>query len=262
MCKKNIEILEELKTYQKELFSDLEVKDMKRKFVKHGFVKISNLVDSETKKNICSEVKALASDFSERRDLVLKTTGNTPRHLNIVRSQYISEKGGLIPTLSRSPEFTKTLELIAGEKFYPAPEADEEFVITEQTKAGDTHGWHWGNFAYALIWVVQTPPVEFGGMLQCVPHTYWNKVDPQVNQSLCDNSIETHRLETGDIYLLRTDTTLHRTVPLAGDGEVRVILNMTWGNLSDKTKIMSFDDRWWDNVNAKEAKLTNGQCSI
>ena len=126
------------------------------------------------------------------------------------------------------------------------PSEDELFLITCQEKPGDTHGWHWGDFRYALIWLLEAPPVEYGGMLQCVPHTRWDKQNPQINRYLIENPIRTYGFVTRDIYLLKTDTTLHRTVPLDREAR-RIILNMTWGCPDDLTRPLQGNDRWWSN---------------
>ena len=33
---------------------------------------------------------------------------------------------------------------------------------------------------FTVIWIIEAPSSEYGGMLQCVPHTDWNKDDPRV----------------------------------------------------------------------------------
>jgi hypothetical protein len=89
-------------------------------------------------------------------------------------------------------------------------------------------------------------------MLQCVPHTRWDKTDPRINEYLCANPIRTYGFVHGDIYLLRTDTTLHRTVPLTTDA-TRIILNMTFASEADLRRGLTGDDRWWEDSAAKAA---------
>jgi hypothetical protein len=101
--------------------------------------------------------------------------------------------------------------------------------MTKQERAGDTHGWHWGDFSFTLIWIIEAPGIESGGMLQCVPHTDWDKADPRVHEYLVKYPIKSYYHRTGDIYFLRTDTTLHRTVPLTHD-TTRIILNTCWAS--------------------------------
>jgi hypothetical protein len=95
-------------------------------------------------------------------------------------------------------------------------------------------------------------------MLQCVPHTRWNKSNPRIHEYLCDNPIQTYGFTTGDIYFLRTDTTLHRTVPLNRD-TTRVILNMTWAAEKDLRRSLDGEDRWWEDSTAEAAQAIHAK---
>lgn len=227
--------------------------DLETRFHRDGFVIVRDIVAEAVRQAIRKEVLALIEREVERRDLFLETTGNTPRFMSVVRSELIAEHGHLIRELYRSAPLTKALSRIAGEPLFPCPSKDEEFLITLQEKKGDTHGWHWGDFSFALIWIIDTPPISTGGMLQCVPHTRWDKSNPRIHEYLCMNPISTYGFRPGDIYFLRTDTTLHRTVPLISDAR-RIILNMTWAAKKDLERGLVGNDRWWENSNAPAAR--------
>lgn len=228
---------------------------LRNRFAKFGFLLVTDFLHAVAKKKIKEQVLNLLAEHSERRDLALKTTGNTPRKMSVVRSEVIADKGDAVVGISKSPELLSFLGDIAMEKIYPGVSPDEEYLITKQEQKGDTHGWHWGDYSFALIWVVETPPIEYGGMLQCVPHTFWDKESPQIHQWLVDNPIFTYGLAPGDVYFLRTDTTLHRTVPLNAD-KVRIILNMTYSSARElNIDVASHNtDRWWEDENAEQAK--------
>jgi len=223
---------------------------LRNRFRRDGFVELRELINDRIRDLIRGEVLELLDGNSERRDLYLQTTGGTPRHMSVVRSETIAKTNGFITGLYRSERLRSVLGAIAGEPLHGCPSEDEEFLITRQERKGDTHGWHWGDFSFALIWIVETPPIDVGGMLQCVPHTAWDKQDPRIHQYLCDNNIATYGFTTGDLYFLRTDTTLHRTVPLSQDA-VRIILNMTWAAAKDLAAAPQGDDRWWEDAAAK-----------
>lgn len=238
-----------------EQFTPEKVRHLRNRFHRDGFVKIPEIVTEEVRTAMRAEVNRLLDLHAERRDLVLGTTGNTPRFMSVVRSELIAKESEFVTRLYRSEPLLKTLGEIAGEPLYPCPAKDEEFLITRQERKGDTHGWHWGDFSFALIWIVETPDVEVGGMLQCVPHTIWDKSNPGVHRYLCDNLIATHGFVPGDIYFLRTDTTLHRTVPLREDA-TRVIVNLTWAARKDLEAGKEGDDRWWEDSEVSAAKAT------
>lgn len=231
-----------------------EIFTLRNDFSRNGFIRVRDIVDDHLRKCVTEEVNFLISRQSERRDLHLSTTDDTPRYMSVVRSEFISENSTVIKALAKSSILLDTLACIAGEKIFDAVSKDEEFLITKQERQGDTHGWHWGDYSFALIWIIETPPIAVGGMLQCVPHTFWDKTHPRIHDFLCSNPISTYGFVTGDIYFLRTDTTLHRTIPLNKDA-TRVILNMTWAAESDARDKHRGDDRWWEDESASAAKI-------
>jgi hypothetical protein len=231
------------------------VADLADRFHRDGFVNFDSgrLVPAEIAEAVRADVDQLIQAHKERRDLVLGTTGSTPRRMSVVKSQEI-EKSDLIRNLSHSKVLLNFLAGITREEIVPEVSDDERYLITHQEFNADTHGWHWGDYSFALIWALVMPSLSYGGMLQCVPHTHWDKSNPRINEILSARKIDTYGLASGDIYLLRTDTTLHRTVPLAKDGAVRTILNMTWASRRDLQQPIIGDDRWWDNPEAKAAQ--------
>lgn len=52
---------------------------------------------------------------------------------------------------------------------------------------------------------------------------------------LVENKIDSYFHLTGDVYLLKADTTLHRVKPLTKD-VTRIILNTTWERARDKDR--------------------------
>ncbi|GHH04170.1 L-lysine 4-chlorinase BesD [Streptomyces rubradiris] len=225
---------------------------MAHHYHRYGIVTVTDLIREDVRKNVRAEADRLLEKYAERRDLRLQTTGYTRRSMSVVQSETIAGNSELVTSIYANPELLGALERIAGEKLHPCPKADEEFLITRQERSGDTHGWHWGDFSFALIWVLQAPPIDIGGMLQCVPHTEWDKSDPRIHQYLVDNPIHTYHFESGDVYFLRTDTTLHRTVPLRED-TTRIILNMTWAGDRDLRRELQGDDRWWEDADVSAA---------
>lgn len=244
--------------HSQESFTPQKIRKLSETFSRQGMVKIPDIVSQELKQQIHDEIYQLLENYAERRDLILKTTDNTPRYLSVVRSELIEENSILLSTVRESDALLQFIEQICQEKIYTEVKNDEKFVITKQEFCGDTHGWHWGDYGYALIWIVEMPSVDCGGMLQCIPHTSWDKESPNLHQYLCDYPINTYSFLPGDIYLLKADTTLHRTVPLRYDA-TRIMLNMTWASSRDYDKEShEVDDRWWDNIEAKAAQHVHG----
>ena len=221
-------------------FSDeVEVLRLSQAFRKNGYVKIRNLVPPDIKELVTGEVHQLLQ-HARRIDIQLKETGNTPRKMSTVGQRHIEENGEIISKVYHSQAMMSFLSRLAYEPVVPCPWEDEKYVIIRQERKGDTHGWHWGDFSFTVIWIIEAPDLSYGGMLQCIPHTNWDKSNPRVHEYLINNPIHTYPHATGDIYFLRSDTTLHRTVPLVED-RTRIILNTCWGSETDSKKKKSHE---------------------
>lgn len=209
--------------------------DLSHSLSRDGYVKISHFVHEDVKALIKEETYNLLSKMAKRRDILIPVTGNTPRYLSNVKQEDIAKHGKVISSVYHSTAFMNFIGTIACEEIIPNPWEYEKFIINRLEKPGDTHGWHWGDYPYSVIWIIEAPPMDYGGLLQCIPHTYWNKQDPKVEEYILRNSIHSHYHATGDVYLLKSDTTLHRVTPLEKEA-TRVIINMAWERERDKNR--------------------------
>ncbi|MGE8060431.1 HalD/BesD family halogenase [Pseudomonas sp. NPDC089547] len=207
----------------------------RHRFERDGYLKINDLVDPLIKQAIAEDVRYLLANHAKRRDFLIESTGNTPRYLSNVPQECIETEGKYIPLAYNSRYLAKLIEGIVGEAVIPTPWKWDNYIINSQHKAGDTHGWHWGDYPFTIIWVVEAPAIECGGLLECVPHTRWDKCNPRVESLLAANKIDTYCHESGDVYLLKADTTLHRVKPLTIPVD-RIILNTTWERARDKDR--------------------------
>lgn len=212
----------------------------RHRFERDGYLKINNLVHPLVKQAVAEDVKYLLANYSKRRDFLIESTGNTPRYLSNVPQECIEQNGKYIPLAYRSRYLAKLIEGVVGESVIPTPWKWDNYIINSQHKAGDTHGWHWGDYPFTIIWVVDAPKIECGGLLECVPHTRWDKSNPRVESLLVENKIDTYFHEAGDVYLLKADTTLHRVKPLTMSVD-RVILNTTWERARDKDRLVEHE---------------------
>jgi len=212
---------------------DESIAGLAASFADKGYAKISELVPQIVKDAIRSEVLALLK-LGNRIDITVPETGQTPRKMRTVSMRKIEQNGCIVPWLYESAVLKRFLGRITGGTLHACPWEEERYVIIKQERAGDTHGWHWGDYAYTVIWFIEAPE-DAGGELQCVPHTNWDKRNPQVDHYLAQSEPAIYSHKTGDIYLLRSDTTLHRTVPLRRDC-TRIILNTCWASDADLTR--------------------------
>jgi hypothetical protein len=236
-----IEADEAIRAHISNTFTDTdELFWMRQSLLRDGYLKISNVVPSVVKSRVMEEARTLLAAHSKRRDLLMEVTGNSPRYLSNVRQQDIARWGEAIPAVYHSSSLIDFLSQVAHENVIANPWEFEKFTVNRLEKAGDTHGWHWGDYPYSMIWIVEAPPPEQGGVLETVPHTYWDKKNPRVEEHLRRNPIQTKTHVSGDVYLLKSDTTLHRVTPMLVNG-TRIIINMAWERARDKDREVSHE---------------------
>src|SRR5712691_2490708 len=136
---------------------DWEVLQLSQHFRREGYVKIPNLVPPEIKTLVRDEVYRLLDLHARRIDILLKETGNTPRRMSTVSQQAIARDSTLIPEIYDSPALMAFLSRLARQPVIPCPWDEEKFVVIRQERKGDTHGWHWGDFSFTVIWIIEAP---------------------------------------------------------------------------------------------------------
>ena len=168
-------------------------------------VVIRDLLPDDLAAAMAAEARMLLERASQRRDVVIEQSGGTPRAYQSVGRDAIRAQGAFIPAFFDSPAILDFLGKIVGERLYRVPYAPEEFIINSQCKPGDTHGWHWDDYSFALIWVVDEPDVLSGGRVEFVPRIGWDKnnTDPLLRRTLACEAIRSLHVPAGCCYLLR-----------------------------------------------------------
>lgn len=204
-----------------------------RMFNAKSVLDITQFIHSDTVKQVREEVDRLIKLHSIRRDLTIPSTGHTPRRMNNVDFDTISEHSELLMQIYNDPELVSLLARIVGEKVHICPYDFEKMVITSLQSKGDSHGWHWDDYSFAMIWVLRAPEKEKGGVVQCVPNTRWDRENPSIISQFVTQPIETYYFPEGSVYLMRSNTTLHRVYPIIDASAERTILNNTYASTTD-----------------------------
>lgn len=178
------------------------------------------------------EAFGIVAEHGVVRDLVLDITDGTPRHMTTVGQPLIKEHGPLVHHTYFSPVVKQFLTQIIGEEVFTCPYPGEHYVISRLARSGDTHGWHWDDYSYGFVIILEAPDYRDGGFVQAVPHTSWDKSNPDVHGALLSSQVRSYAFKAGDAYVIKTDTTMHRVYPIRGAGQ-RTIINMTWVNAAD-----------------------------
>jgi hypothetical protein len=213
--------------------SDTDKKSEKqRHFIAHSIVELSEFFSNEIKAELLSNLEDLFSVHGVRRDFKMKATGNTSRQMTNVESQFLHQNDR-ITSLYNDTKLKSLLCEIVGEEIYSCPYKPERIVATKLHKKGDTHGWHWDDYSLALVFILKAPRPDAGGILQCVPHTRWDKKSPNIISYFLTDNIRSYYFSAGSIYLMQTKTTLHRVYPLLHEGDERMILNFAYATKNE-----------------------------
>lgn len=175
-----------------------------------------------------NEANTLLDQVSERRELTIESTGRTPRRYRSVGRDAVAEHGVFTPGLFHAEALHEALSAIAGETIHRVPYAPEEFIINNQMSSGDTHGWHWDDYSYALIHVVEAPNPMVGGRVEFIANVPWNKDDSEqcVRDALENRVVKSLHVNTGETYFMKSNTTMHRISPLLGEtNRIAIILS-------------------------------------
>lgn len=180
---------------------------------------------------MAAEAVSLADRAGVRRDLVLAETSFTPRRMVNVTRGRIVEQGSVIPQVYESEVLLETLALVVGQPVHRCPYEPEQFVITRLERSGDTHGWYWDDYSFALVWVAECPSAADGGFVEYVPDTVWDKQYPAVDQLVRERDVRRLEVGEGEVYLMLSKTTLHRVHPVRTGR--RTIVNMAYAGADE-----------------------------
>lgn len=210
-------------------------KDQWRKtFATDNVVVLSDILSPVLQTKFEEEAKSLLQNHARRRELFIKESGDTERAYNSVGRDEIRQDGVFIPSVFDSDAFREFLCDIAGEELHRVPYAPEEFIINSQSKPNDTHGWHWDDYAFALIWCIDEPDPLFGGRVEYVPRIIWDKNEPkkQLIDILRNRQVNSFHVKKNECYLMKANTCLHRVAPLTQETN-RTVVVMTYASTRD-----------------------------
>ena len=215
-------------------FSARERDRLAAAFAGEGLVRIDGLLPADIAAALNEEAVHLLERHGRRREVVLPTTGNTPRSYRSVARDTIAGRARIIPWFFHSKAIRGFLSEVAGERLHKVPYEPEEFIVNALEAAGDTHGWHFDDYSYALVWVAEAPDPMVDARVEYIPGVRWNKDDPQgqLKELLATRTVRSMYVPAGSCYLMQTRKTLHRVSPLA-DHRRRTAVIFTYANDHD-----------------------------
>jgi hypothetical protein len=193
------------------------IAELRATFARDGYADVTSAVDAALRERVAAEASAVLDAHGVRRDIRIPATGLSPRRYRVASRDAIAAHCPAAAAAYRSAELAAFVGDVAGEPIVPVPYVPEEFIATRLEFAGDTHGWHWDDYAFALIWIAQAPLSDAGAELERVAGVPWDKAHPRIESVLAERTPKRAHVPAGSVYLLRADTTLHRVAPLLCD---------------------------------------------
>jgi hypothetical protein len=216
-------------------------------FAGASVVRVTELFTTTVFDDLEREAERLVASHGVRREFRMRPTGGTPRRMTNVAQAAIEASSPLVQRLYDNLLLRDVLASIARAPVFDCPYRPERYVITKLHQVGDTHGWHWDDYSLALVWILKAPPVEAGGIVQCLPGTRWDKRDPKIISQFVDHPIRSYHFVSGEAYLMNARTTLHRVYPLVCEGAERLILNCAFAlteDISDDVSHETVEQLW------------------
>jgi hypothetical protein len=215
--------------FQDFLNNEIRMKQVRNAFHRDGYFhfKDFSFLPGELWEELHTEVHGLLDEYSVGHEATVLFIHDPHRKIHVIPQAQIAEGGAVIPALYHSESLRHFLGSIAGEDLVSCQDHGQ-YLIGRLNHPDDTHGWHWGDFPYTLVWIIEAPEDPEGGdVLQCVPYSNGNKDDLHVWEYSLDNPGKACPHLKGDVYFLKSGTTLHHLVPIQRNA-TRIILSTSW----------------------------------
>jgi hypothetical protein len=220
--------------------SESALRPLREEFRRAGYVKLPGLLDVDALAFFGRLADRLGRSAT-RRSFVMPGV-ETPRRMSTIGGRRIAEEEPLLATLYSHDEVVSLVRSVVGTEVHRCQHDHEFMVANFMTEHGDSHGWHVDDPAYALVVVLDAPPLERGGCLEFIAHWQiickaWGEpsdrdVGRLVARAREQGHIEVRHHARGDGYLLTASTSLHRVTPIVGPAARRAVLNMAYQDVA------------------------------
>lgn len=203
--------------------ADYDTDSLGSQLSQHGVVHLSGFLSELLIQELAEEASELLNSHGRRVDVRVQSTGNTPRKYVSVSRNNVFEHAPLISRLYSNPELIQFLAKLTRGAVITCPYEPEQIVVNKMDEDGDTHGWHWDDYSYSLVLVLEAPERQNGAQVEYVDGTSWNKTSAQVQHYLDTMTVQSLDLAPGSAYVLLGKRVMHRVSPLKGTDTRKII---------------------------------------
>lgn len=198
----------------KQRLADYDVATLATELLKNGVVTLPDFLPSSIMDGLAREADQLLSRHGKRVDALIPSTGNTPRKYVSVSRDRVFEHALTIAKFYQNSELIRFLANLTSSNVIECPYEPEQIVVNRMSESGDTHGWHWDDYSYSLVCVLEAPEQENGAQVEYIDGTSWNKDSTQVKHYLDTMTVQSLDLTPGMAYVLLGKRVMHRVSPM------------------------------------------------
>jgi hypothetical protein len=198
----------------KQRLLDYDLEHLGETVRQHGVVQLHGFLPSALLAHLREEADKLLDARGRRVNLLVKSTGNTPRKYVTVSRDDVFEHAPSIGELYFDPELIAFLAKLTKTEVIESPYEPEQIVVNKMDEVGDTHGWHWDDYSYSLVLVLAAPDRASGAQVEYVDGTSWDKDAAKVQHYLDTLPTQSLDLNAGSAYLLLGKRVMHRVGPM------------------------------------------------
>ncbi len=198
-----------------------------------GVVELHGVLPLVLHHGLSQQVDALLNACGKRIDVRVRSTGNTPRKYVSVSRNDAFEHSSLIKQLYFNPELIRFISKLTRREVIVAPYEPEQVVVNRMDQEGDTHGWHWDDYSYSVVLVLEAPQQRSGAQVECVDGTSWDKDAAQVEHYLRTLPVRSLDLNSGSAYVLLGKRVMHRVSPMLR-ADIRKIICFTYATTAER----------------------------
>ncbi|MFI5779578.1 hypothetical protein [Nocardia sp. NPDC051570] len=180
----------------------------------NGVVQLDEFLPSVLEQELTEEADQLLRLHGRRVNALIPSTSNTPRKYVSVSRDNIFDHALTITQLYHDAELIRFLADLTKSDVITCPYEPEQIVVNRMSETGDTHGWHWDDYSYSLVCILEAPERQNGAQVEYVDGTSWNKGSANVQQYLDTLTVESLDVAPGSAYVLLGKRVMHRVAPL------------------------------------------------